>query len=101
MTRNPFATIRSMARTAIALLALMAVVPAAAAQAHSPQDEAACRPDVFRLCSQAIPDERRIVACLQHNKRYLNSACYRVFDRNTPAGTSRSGKDTRPAQWGR
>lgn len=90
-----------MAPTAIALLALMAVVPVAAAQTHSPQDEAACRPDVFRLCSQAIPDERRIVTCLERNKRYLNSACYRVFDRDTPAGTSRSNKNTRPAQWGR
>ena len=88
-----------MARTAIALLALMAVVPAAVAQTHSPQDEAACRPDVFRLCSQAIPDERRIVACLERNKRYLNSACYRVFDRDTPANTSPSAKS--PMPWGR
>lgn len=99
MAPNRFETTRRMARTAVALLALTAVAPPSA-PAHTPQDEAACRPDVFRLCASAIPDERRIVACLERNKRKLSSACYRVFDRGTPAA-SPARSDAQPALWGR
>jgi hypothetical protein len=38
----------------------------------------ACTPDVFRLCSAAIPNERRIVACLKSNKEKLSPACRKV-----------------------
>ena len=38
-------------------------------------DAEACKPDVFRLCSAAIPWRDRIVACLHENKRKLSPAC--------------------------
>jgi hypothetical protein len=50
------------------------------AQGRGTKDEQeACTPDVHRLCSDAIPDEKRIVACLKLNKRKLSRACYKVF----------------------
>ncbi len=42
-------------------------------------EQAACTPDVFRLCAAHIPSESRIVACLRHNKARLSPACRKVF----------------------
>ena len=42
----------------------------------------ACTPDVWRLCSDQIPDTNRIVACLQQNTPQLSSACRAVFQSN-------------------
>ncbi|HEY9677257.1 MAG TPA: cysteine rich repeat-containing protein [Drouetiella sp.] len=70
----------------IATLALALTVAgtlAAPAFAHSgsSDDQAACTPDVFRLCSSEIPNESRIVACLMKNKAKLSPACAAVFNR--------------------
>ena len=43
------------------------------------QEQDACTPDVYRLCSNEIPDEKRIVTCLKLNKKKLNPACRKVF----------------------
>jgi hypothetical protein len=42
----------------------------------------ACTPDVWRLCSDQIPDANRIVACLQQNAPNLSSGCRAVFQSN-------------------
>ncbi len=54
----------------------------AVAQEHrgTMQQQMACTPDVFRLCGAAIPDENRIVACLQANTVQLSAPCRAVFD---------------------
>jgi len=39
----------------------------------------ACTPDVFRLCSQFIPDVDNIVGCLRHQRPHLSPACHAVF----------------------
>lgn len=70
---------------------------ASAAFAHSREDEEACRPDVLRLCLWAVPSgEQQIVACLMQNKRYLNDACYRVFDREPPRRTNMQVRGEQP-----
>jgi hypothetical protein len=46
----------------------------------TPEEQAACQPDVFRLCFGFIPDEGRIVACLQRRIRELSPACRAVFE---------------------
>lgn len=52
----------------------------------TPQDQEACRPDVFRLCSAYIPDVNNIVACLNANETHLNPSCHEVmFPRPEPA----------------
>lgn len=108
-----------MARLGALLIAAAAMTPLAAqthaqthaqartqayTQGHTKDDEAACRPDVFRLCAWAIPNQRRIVACLTQNKRYLSNACYRVFDRDqttNPAAAMPVRNEPPPAPWGR
>jgi hypothetical protein len=49
------------------------------------QQQMACTPDVFRLCGAFIPDENRIVACLQANTPQLSEACRAVFESNDSA----------------
>jgi hypothetical protein len=44
------------------------------------EQQMACTPDVFRLCGAAIPDENRIVACLQANTPQLSAPCRAVFE---------------------
>jgi hypothetical protein len=54
----------------------------ASAQEHrgTMEQQMACTPDVFRLCGAAIPDENRIVACLQANTPQLSPPCRAVFE---------------------
>lgn len=67
-----------------ALTALL-VTPTLAADRGSAEDQLACTPDVYRLCSQFIPDEDAIVSCLKSNKPTLSAGCQRVFSRPQPA----------------
>ncbi|MFY9642573.1 MAG: cysteine rich repeat-containing protein [Rhodomicrobium sp.] len=39
----------------------------------------ACTADVYKLCSDVIPDEKKIVACLKVNAGKLTPACRKVF----------------------
>src|ERR1044072_5483875 len=43
------------------------------------EQQMACTPDVWRLCSDQIPDVSRITACLQQNTPQLSSGCRAVF----------------------
>ena len=65
----------------------LATQGAAFAQEHrgTLEQQMACTPDVWRLCSDQIPDENRIVACLQANTPQLSSACRAVFQSNNQA----------------
>jgi hypothetical protein len=49
--------------------------------AQSQEDQAACTPDVMRLCQQDIPDRGRIIACLVRSKLQLSPTCAGVFTR--------------------
>lgn len=46
------------------------------------EQQMACTPDVWRLCSDQIPDVSRITACLQQNTPQLSSGCRAVFQSN-------------------
>ncbi len=65
----------------LAALCLGAPMAGAEENGHSgtKEEQQACTPDVFRLCSAAIPSERRIVACLKINKAKLSPACRKVI----------------------
>ena len=43
-------------------------------------DQMACTPDVFKLCSSEIPSEDRIVVCLNKKISQLSPACRKVMD---------------------
>jgi hypothetical protein len=66
---------------AIAFVVTVAALPRPAA-AYTASDQAACQDDAFRVCSHAIPDERRVKACLISNMRRLSPQCRRVFQRS-------------------
>src|SRR5215469_3853615 len=72
----------------IALSAALSI-SAMAAQAQeyrgTMEQQMACTPDVWRLCSDQIPDTNRIVACLQQNTPQLSSSCRAVFHSNNQA----------------
>ena len=77
-----------------AILAAIALMPGVSlAQQHqgSAEDQAACTPDVYRLCSQEIPDEDDIVACLVRKKAQLSPACKVVFSRPDSGSKAPSG----------
>jgi hypothetical protein len=83
---------RSYAVTASAFV-FTVMVPLAAA-AYSQADVDACMPDVFRLCSSAIPDTNRVASCLAQNKRQLSPACAIVFSGTRGASASREPTTT-------
>ena len=56
------------------------------------QDQLACTPDVYRLCSQFIPDEDAIVGCLKRNLPNLSTGCHRVFSEPNPGATTEPPK---------
>jgi hypothetical protein len=68
----------------VAALAVGIVAPGAAASAQdyrgTMDQQMACTPDVWRLCSDQIPDVNRIVACLQRNTSQLSDGCRAVFN---------------------
>jgi hypothetical protein len=44
------------------------------------EQQMACTPDVWRLCSDQIPDVNRIVTCLRQNTPQLSNNCRAVFE---------------------
>ncbi|MFB9263607.1 hypothetical protein ACFFWD_10545 [Bradyrhizobium erythrophlei] len=44
------------------------------------EQQMACTPDVWRLCSDQVPDVQRIVACLRQNTPQLSNGCRAVFE---------------------
>jgi hypothetical protein len=66
---------------------------AAFAQGTMAQQDA-CRPDVFRLCGNFIPDVGEIVACLRGNQARLSEACHQVIF----AERAEAGRNVTPAR---
>jgi len=49
------------------------------------EQQMACTPDVWRLCSSQVPDVNRIVGCLRQNTELLSGSCRAVFESNNNA----------------
>ena len=45
----------------------------------TPEDRAACEPDVKKFCKSAIPDNFKVLACLQANRKQISRACQGVL----------------------
>jgi hypothetical protein len=71
--------------TTLALLGIAAadgpMVRIAAGQG-TPQQQAACQNDAFRLCGQFIPDVANITACMVKQIRSLSPGCRAEFVKN-------------------
>jgi hypothetical protein len=62
------------------LCVLIQDIACAQSNRGTPEQRAACTPDVFRLCGSEIPDPDRITACLRNNQSLLSDQCSAVFD---------------------
>jgi hypothetical protein len=63
------------------------------------EQQMACTPDVFRLCSEHMPDSRRITSCLRQNTAQLSGPCRAVFEsRNASAAQPAAPSRGRTAQ---
>ena len=84
-----------MHKSAIVILAFALLMPTTSFAEHSGslEDQLACTPDVYRLCSQFIPDEDTIVSCLQRNKPQLSAGCQAVFSKPQTAKTKDNSGD--------
>ena len=70
-------------------LAMLSVALAAASPAlaqgpqygGTPEEQAACKPDVLKLCGPEIPNVERITMCLRYfnSQRKLSPECAQVF----------------------
>jgi hypothetical protein len=70
---------KALALAAWTSAALALTTPALAEYRGTAEAQQACTPDVFRLCSQFIPDSGQITACLARQKVNLSPACHQVF----------------------
>jgi hypothetical protein len=73
----------NMVRSVFLVIALFFISSAALAQnqlaPHSAQEDDVCDRDAHRLCRDAIPDQFRVLACLQTNRTRLSKACQAVL----------------------
>lgn len=81
---------------AVGLAAAMMSGTAVAQHRGTMEQQMACTPDVFRLCGAAIPDENRIVACLQANTVQLSAPCRAVFESSDSANVPPSANAPPP-----
>lgn len=77
----------SVALTCVALI--FAVANEAFAHSGTQEEQDACTPDVFRFCSAQIPNEDRIVACLNRHLAKLSPACRSVMSGEPASKKSR------------
>jgi hypothetical protein len=50
-----------------------------AGHAYTEEQQQACQPDAFRLCSSEIPDVDRVTACMIAKQSQLSPECRRFF----------------------
>lgn len=79
-------TVFKLLQTVGASASLVVILMSAPAMAHggTADEQAACTPDVFRLCAAEIPYEDKIVACLNRKLNKLSPACKAVMTGSEP-----------------
>ena len=63
----------------VALAALSVAALPTAGLAYTPEEQAACQPDAFRLCGSEIPNIERVKACMIARRAQLSPECKRYF----------------------
>ena len=81
MKRADMAAPRIVLSLALAIATTAVVAPASSQEYRGTwEQQMACTPDVWRLCSDQVPDVSRIVACLRQNTPQLSNNCRAVFE---------------------
>ena len=84
---------------AIAIGAASTMAPASSQEYRGTwEQQMACTPDVWRLCSDQVPDVSRIVACLRQNTPQLSNNCRAVFETNAEQQQANRGSTQRVPQ---
>jgi hypothetical protein len=63
----------------VALAALIVAALPRTGHAYTPEEQAACQPDAFRLCGSEIPNVERVKACMVVRRAELSPECKRFF----------------------
>lgn len=63
----------------VALAAFSLAVLPTPGHAYTPEEQAACQPDAFRLCGSEIPNIDRVKACMVARRAELSPECKRFF----------------------
>jgi hypothetical protein len=69
-------------RTAVLASALLVLSATAALSSGTPEEQAACKPDVIRYCKQAGADEMVVLFCLKEHREKLTKSCRKVLEDN-------------------
>lgn len=66
---------------AVCLVALLPAAPAIGEEAVKVKasDKAACMPDAMRLCRDAVPNVRNVLACFSRNRDKISGRCNAVL----------------------
>ena len=67
---------------------LLCATTAFAQDRGTPEQQAACAPDAFRLCSSYIPDPGRVQNCLRQQTAGLSAFCRELFEQHTGAAAT-------------
>jgi cysteine rich repeat protein len=70
----------AVAGSTVALAQLPLPIPLPMPQG-TPEDRAACEPDVQRYCKASVPDQLRVLGCLQDNRKRISQSCQGVLAR--------------------
>jgi len=46
----------------------------------TPEEEAACKPDVNKYCQHAVPDTFRVLGCLKDHRNRISKPCLAVLE---------------------
>jgi hypothetical protein len=68
----------------VALAAFIVGAFPSVGQAYTPEEQAACQPDAFRLCGSEIPNIDRVKACMVAKRAQLSPECKRFFRPDPP-----------------
>lgn len=78
------------------LAALILAALPTAGHAYTPEEQAACQPDAFRLCGPEIPDVERVTACMVARRAQLSPECRRFFQADQPEPVATAAPAGRP-----
>src|SRR4051812_1515393 len=81
---------------AVLSFALLIMGQNGASAQGTPEQQAACQPDVMRLCGNFIPNVEPIIACLKANEPNLNPACHEVMFPYVPEEPKPKAKKAKP-----
>jgi len=95
---SPFRNFGPGATLAIAWsLALSFSVLPTTGHAYTAEEQQACQPDAFRLCSSEIPDVDRVTACMVAKQSQLSPECRRFFRSDPDPGQAAAAVPGRAA----